>query len=94
MRIEPKKLKTFLLDADLVKEKHLKGAEKKAKKLHKPLEEILVSEGLITEDDLMRLKAYVSGVPFINLDKAVVDQEVLDIIPEAIANSYNIVPFK
>ncbi len=94
MEIEPKKLKKFLLDADIVSARQFRGAEKKAVKLKKPLEEVLLLEKLISEDDLARLKAYIAGIPFINLDAAMVDHKVLEIIPESIALSHNIVAFK
>jgi type IV pilus assembly protein PilB len=94
MKIEPIKLKRFLLDAGLISARRFKKAEKRAESLKKPVEEVLLLEKLIAEDDLARLKAYVSGIPFINLDTAEVEYNILEIIPEAIAASHNIVAFK
>jgi len=94
MKIESIKLKRFLLDAGLISARRFKKAEKRAESLKKPVEEVLLLEKLITEDDLARLKAYIAGIPFINLDSAVVNYDVLEIIPEAIATSHNIVAFK
>jgi len=94
MKIESVKLKKFLLDADLISVRKFNGAEKKAKNLKRPIEEILLLEKLISENDLARLKAYIAGIPFINLDTALVENDVLGIIPEAIATSHNIVAFK
>jgi len=94
MKIESISLKKFLLDADLISIRRFKAAEKKAKNLKRPIEEVLLLEKLISESDLARLRAYIAGIPFINLDTALVGHDVLEIIPEAIATSHNIVAFK
>ena len=94
MRVEPKKLKLFLLDSGLIKSEDLLVAEKSAKKSGKDLGEALVNEGKISEDDLRRLKAYVLGVPFVNLEKIKIDFSVLSVIPEPIARNHNIVAYK
>jgi len=94
MIIEPQQLKAFLLDAKLITEEKFKECEKKAKESKKNIDEILVSEGIITQDQLIKLKAYILGIPFVNLEKEVVDPEVLKIIPEPIAKTHNIVAFR
>ena len=57
MRVEPQQLKAFLLDANLVKESEFEKALKKAEKTGREVGEVLVSEGLIEEEELIRLKA-------------------------------------
>jgi len=94
MRVEEGQLKLFLVDSGLVKEDAIKRIEAKAKKTGKKFEELLLNEGLISQEDLIRLKAYILGVPFINLEKEIVPKEVLEIIPEPIARAHNIVAFR
>ena len=94
MRVEPQQLKAFMLDAGLVKEEEFRKAFKKAQKQGKRLEDILVSENLIPQKDLIRLEAYILGIPFVNLEKETVAPEVLRIIPEPIARSHNIIAFR
>lgn len=94
MRVEEGQLKLFLVDSGLVKEDAIKRIEAKAKKTGKKFEDLLVSEGLISQEDLIRLKAYILGIPFINLEKEIVPKEVLEIIPEPIARAHNIVAFR
>ncbi|PIR02533.1 MAG: hypothetical protein CO031_02875 [Candidatus Nealsonbacteria bacterium CG_4_9_14_0_2_um_filter_37_38] len=94
MRVEPQQLKAFLLDANLVKESEFEKALKKAEKTGREVGEVLVSERLIEEEELIRLKAYILGIPFVNLEKEKIDPEVLKIIPEPIACSHNIVAFR
>ncbi len=94
MRIEPQQLKAFLLDANLITEKQFKDVLKKAEETKQKVSDVLVSEGLITQEELIKLEAYILGIPFINLEKEIIPSEVLKIIPEPIARSHNIIAFK
>jgi len=87
-------LKNFVLDSGLVTKSAYAAAEKEAEKKKTTPEEILVSAGKMTEDDLRRMQAYVLGVPFINLTKEKIDYEVLSLIPEPIARTHNVVAYK
>ncbi|HDZ54301.1 MAG TPA: type II/IV secretion system protein [Candidatus Nealsonbacteria bacterium] len=94
MKIEPKRLKAFLLDSGLVTEAKFSQAQKKAQKTNQKVGDVLVSEGTITQEELIKLEAYILGIPFINLEKEKVSPEILKIIPEPIAKSHNIVAFR
>ena len=94
MKVEIGQLKAFLLDAGLVAGKQLEDAQKKAEKTKQKIEDVLVSEGLITQEELIKLEAYILGIPFVNLEKEIVPPEALKVIPEPIARSNNIVAFR
>jgi len=94
MRVEAGQLKAFLLDAGLVNKKEFEKSLEKAKKKDQKVGDILVSEGLITQEELIQLEAYILGIPFVNLEKEKISPEVLKIIPEPIARSHNIVAFR
>ena len=94
MRVEPQQLKAFLLDAGLVSAEQFDSALKKAQKTKQKVGDVLVSEGLISQEELIKLEAYILGIPFVNLEKDIVAPEVLKIIPEPIARSHNIVAFR
>ena len=94
MRVEPQQLKAFLLDAGLITKERFELALKKAQKTNQKVSDILVSEGLISQEELIKLEAYILGIPFVNLEKEIVSFEVLKIIPEPIARSHNIVAFR
>jgi len=83
-----------MLDAGLVKEARFDAAVKKAKKQQKKIQDILLAEGLIKEEELLKLEAYILGIPFVNLEKERIQPEVLRIIPEPIARRHNIVAFR
>lgn len=94
MQVEPQQLKTFLLDAGIITEKHFEECLKEAQKTNKKIDDILVSKSLISEEELIKLKAYILGIPFINLEKEKIPREILKLIPEPIAMSYNIFAFR
>ncbi|MFH1841279.1 MAG: GspE/PulE family protein [Candidatus Nealsonbacteria bacterium] len=94
MRVEPQQLKNFLLDAELITKAQFEKALKKAEKTNQKIGDVLISEDLISHSELLKLEAYILGIPFVNLEKEVIPTEVLKIIPEPIARSHNIVAFK
>jgi len=83
-----------MLDAGLVTTNQFDVAGEKAAKTGQKLEDVLVSDGLITKEELIKLEAYILGIPFVSLEKENVLPEVLRIIPEPIARSNNIVAFR
>jgi len=94
MTVKNEQLKEFLLDAGLVSRKDIESAEKKAEKKQVEFGDMLVSEGLLSEDDLRRSEAYILGIPFVDLMGERIDLGVLSLIPEPIARKHNIVAFK
>ena len=94
MKIEPQQLKTFLLDAKLITAAQFEKSRKIAEKTNQKIGDVLVSEGFILQEELIKMEAYILGIPFVNLEKEKIDPEVLKIIPEPIARSHNIVAFR
>ncbi len=94
MYIEPKKLKTFIADSGLVSGKDLDLAEEETERTGKEIDVVLVSQGKVSDEDMSRMKAYVLGIPFVNLKGQKVDLNVLSVIPEPIARNHNIIAFK
>lgn len=94
MKVEDQQLKAFILDAGLVTKVQFDRILKKAKKTKKKVGDVLVAEGLINQEDLAKLYAYILGIVFIDLEKETIPSDVLKIIPEPIARSHNIVAFK
>jgi type IV pilus assembly protein PilB len=94
MPVESQQLKSFLLDAGLVTRAQFDEAQKKAKKTKQEVGDVLVSEKLITQEELIKLESYILGIPFVNLEKEIIPPEVLKIIPEPIARKHNIIAFR
>jgi len=94
MRVENQQLKAFLLDAELATKKQVEEAEQKAEKTGKRLGDILVEEGAINEEQLIKLQAYILGIPYVGLEKETIDPQILRIIPEPIARKHNIIAYR
>lgn len=94
MKTANSQLKNFVLDSGLVSRSDYTNAEKEAEEKGVTTEDILVSKGSLSEDDVRRMQAYVLGVPFINLENEKIDYSVLSMIPEPIARTHNVVAFK
>ncbi len=94
MRVEDSQLKAFILDAGLTTKEKIEKAEKRAKKLKKRLADILIKQKILTKEQLIKLEAYILGIPFVNLEKENIPKDVLQIIPEPIARRHNIIAFR
>jgi len=94
MRIEDSQLKAFILDAGLTSKHKLEQAEEKAKKDNQELAQVLVKDKIISQAELLKLEAYILGIPFVNLEKETIPKEILQIIPEPIARRHNIIAFR
>jgi type IV pilus assembly protein PilB len=94
MKVEINKFKKFILEAGLIAEDKFDKAIKDSEKLKKDLGKILVSNNLISEKELLKIEAYLLGIPFINLLDEIIQPDVLKIIPESIARAHNIVAYR
>lgn len=94
MKIDNRQLKAFLLDAGLISEKDIDDAIKSAEESGKRLGDLLVTGGKLSPKDLGRVQGYILGIPFVNLEGEKIDPQILQIIPEPIARTHNIVAYK
>lgn len=94
MKVEPKQLSEFLLDAGLVDGKVMNETIKESEENGKELGDLLLEKDAISEEDLRKMYAYILGIPFVNLEKEKIPKEVLQLIPEPIARKNNIVAFQ
>ncbi|MBU6323505.1 MAG: type II/IV secretion system protein [Patescibacteria group bacterium] len=94
MHVSESELKDFIIDSGLVSRKDIDSAETEAKDRKQSLGDILVSRGALTKDALRRIKAYVLGIPFVNLKDRKIPLEILSLIPEPIARTHSIIAFK
>lgn len=94
MRIKDEQLKRFILDAGLITKSAIADAEKVAKEESRTLADALIAQGVMSEDDLRRVEAYVLGIPFVSLKEMKIDFETLTMIPEPVARTHNIIAYK
>ncbi len=93
MWLDQEQLKHFLLDAGLLSAADVEIIFADAQARSVSFDEALLASGKISEDDLRRAKAYVLGVPFVDLKRLKIEREVLGQIPEPIARKHNIVAY-
>lgn len=85
------------IEDDLVSEKllttgqltRLKGA---ATRKNTPFFSYLVSDGDVNEEDLTRIVAKASGIPYVNLSTAQIGSDILQLLPQDVAERYMAVP--
>jgi type IV pilus assembly protein PilB len=86
-QVEDKLVVDGLISADKLKE-----VKEKAKTDGSPLFGVLVHEGFITNESLTKTIASVTKLPYVNLLNAQVDANILNLIPQEIAERYMAVP--
>lgn len=92
--METEALKNFLIDSRLVSKKDFDEVQLEATSSGSKIEDLLINKGVLTEDDLRRAKAYVLGIPFVDLKRERIPTEVLFLIPEPLARKHNVVAYK
>lgn len=89
-----KSLEELLLNADLVTVKQLEVALHQQHKTKQKISDILVQEGLVTNDDLVKLCGLRLSIPTIDLGKHQISPEAMQLIPEKLAAQYDAIPLK
>jgi len=93
MKFTEKFLKEILVDSNLISERDFNLAKKEAFEKNLNLEEFLIEKGLISDEELGQLIADKIGFPFVNLRKIRLNPEILEILPEIVAEKRGIIVF-
>lgn len=91
--IKPEVLKKLIVGARLMTKEALNDAEKKAKTKRVNLEQYLLEEHLLPENLLYETIANSSQVPFLDLRKYAIRQDVLNLVPEPIVQVHQVAVF-
>jgi type IV pilus assembly protein PilB len=86
------KLINLLIDEGLVTQDVLRTAEAASASQTKPLLALLTEQHIVDDELLTHAIAQVSGVPYVNLSNSLIDQNVLTLLPEDIAERFMAVP--
>lgn len=86
------KLTALLVSEGLVSADVIAAAEKQSTEAAKPLIALLTEQGVVDDELLTHAIAQVSGVPYVNLSNTIIDQSVLGLLPEDIAERFMAVP--
>ncbi len=83
----------ILVGEGLVSEEQLQLALSEQRKNRKlPLGQMLVEQGLITQNQIQQCIAKKLGIPFVDLNKYQIDENVLKLVPKELINKYKILP--
>ncbi len=85
-------LTELLTDEGLISAADLQAAEEASKTSKKPLIVALAEGGAVDNELITHAVAQVSGVPYVNLQSLMINQEVLNLIPADIAERFMAVP--
>jgi type IV pilus assembly protein PilB len=87
-----KRLGDILLERGLLTKEQLEKALKIQQISGKRLGEVLIDEGFITEKEIIKVLELQLGIPYIGLNKVVIDPETVKLLPEHIARKYKAIP--
>lgn len=86
------KLTNLLVEEGLISKSTLENAQADSAKSGKPLLAYLTEKNIVDDELITHAIAHTSGVPYVNLNNSVIDQNVLNLLPEDIAEHYMAVP--
>jgi type IV pilus assembly protein PilB len=86
------KLLTLLVDEGLVDRTVIDEGRQTSTSSGKPLLGVLAEAGAVDDELLTHATAQVSGVPYVNLSNTLINQEILALLPEDIAERFMAVP--
>jgi type IV pilus assembly protein PilB len=87
-----KTIGSILLDVELVTQEDIDQALEAQKQTGQRLGEILVSHGVVSDDDIRWALAEQLNLPYVNIRKDQIDLGVATMIPEKLARRYHMIP--
>jgi type IV pilus assembly protein PilB len=86
------KLLSLLVEEGLVAQQTIDEAQAEAATSGQPILALLTQKGFVDDELLTHATGQVSGVPYVNLSNTIIDEKVLNLLPEDIAERFMAVP--
>ncbi|MDQ5932333.1 MAG: type pilus assembly protein PilB, partial [Patescibacteria group bacterium] len=86
------KLTSLLVEEGLVTQADIDRAKEEAAKENQPLMTTMVKLDIVSDELLTHATAQVSGVPYVNLSNTLINEKILALLPEEIAERFMAVP--
>jgi type IV pilus assembly protein PilB len=86
------KVEDVLVSQGMLTDEKLAEGRIGADKANEPLVSYLVKNGYITDEQLTKANAIITGVPYVNLTAAKIDSKILTLLPQDVAERYMAVP--
>lgn len=87
-----KHLGEILYKAGIVQKEPLLRAIKTSKETNKRLGQVLVQQNLIDEETLTKALAKQHGMPYVNVEQAIIHPDVISLIPQDLMKRHNVFP--
>ncbi len=94
MILSDEQLKAVIVRQGVIAETALAEVEAVAAQSHTPLVNTLVEKGILTDEQIGTLVAATLQLPFINLSKISIPEEIFHVIPEKVARKYKAIVFE
>lgn len=92
LRQERKRLGEILIAGGVISPTHLEEALALQKSFGLRLGEVLIKQGWVTEEDILRTMQSQLGLPSIDLSRVVVPEQILLLLPEKVVRKYTVLP--
>src|SRR5690554_7270064 len=94
MALKRVRIGELLLNAGLINQDQLKEALRIQKSTGDKLGSVLVQENYVSETQIMEVLEFQLGIPYIDLNNAIIAREVQKIIPYNLIRRHNVLPVK
>jgi len=91
-KMEKKKLGEILVEKGVITSAQLTQALAEQKRTGERLGRVLVNLGFLTERELIKFLGAQMEIPPINLDNYLIDPQIIDLVPQALARRYILIP--
>lgn len=92
MVLSTEDLKKIIVGSGFIPEKDFDAAAKTSAELGRELLDVLIFRGLINEETVGKLISEHYGVPYINIKRQAIADDILALVPEKLARTYRIFP--
>jgi len=87
------KIEQLLIQAGLVTQAKLDQLKLQAAQQNRSLLSVVADTHAIGEEDLIKIQAQASGIPYVNLQTVTVKPDIIKLLPHEVAENYMAVPF-
>ncbi len=89
-----KRIGDLLVESGLISEDQLGNALKEQRELKMKLGDVLLTRNYITEQQLIEVLEFQLGIPHVQLYRQKIDNKVISIIPQRLAEQHQVLPLK
>lgn len=93
MRISDATIEELLSKGGLATDEQLQKLKQEQKSTRRPLQDLVISQEVVSDEELTKLYAEFTNFPFVALESSNISPDAMNHIPERIARQYNVIAF-